>query len=125
MLFGDTTHRSDAPYNHGNSTGQGIFWRADISTCEALGDRIRSYCTAGDPFCDVGDLVIPLTHRTYIEDYGEEVAAYIIGQFESGDDAAESSSESTPTPVPENSGTETKPETAIAMAVFLFTAMVI
>ncbi|KAH7161755.1 cutinase-domain-containing protein [Dactylonectria macrodidyma] len=124
VVFGDTTHRDDAPYNHGNSTGQGIFWRADISSCEALGDRIRSYCSAGDPFCDVGDLVIPRTHLTYIQDYGVEVAAYVVEQFESGDDAVESSSESTPTPVPENFATGMMPKPVLAMAVCLLTAMV-
>lgn len=84
VLFGDPTHRDDAPYNYGNSTGSGDFWRHDISPCEALGSRIRSYCDAGDPFCDVNYEPDIYTHLKYIERYGVEVAQFVVGQYNNG-----------------------------------------
>lgn len=51
-----------------------------------MGSRIRSYCTAGDPFCDVGNPVNANAeaHLTYVEDYGEEVVAYVVEQYRNG-----------------------------------------
>ena len=51
-----------------------------------MGSRIRSYCTAGDPFCDVGNplLTDANAHLTYIEDYGEEVVTYVVEQYKNG-----------------------------------------
>jgi len=51
-----------------------------------MGSRIRSYCTAGDPFCDVGNPVNTNAeaHLTYVEDYGEEVVAYVVEQYRNG-----------------------------------------
>lgn len=51
-----------------------------------MGSRIRSYCTAGDPFCDVGNPVNAdaEAHLTYVEDYGEEVVAYVVEQYRNG-----------------------------------------
>ena len=87
MLFGDTTHRSESSYNYGDSTGSGVFWRADSESCESYGNRIRSYCTAGDPFCDVGPNLNGTAHLTYVTDYGEEVAEYVVRQYENGGEA--------------------------------------
>ncbi|KAI1844223.1 hypothetical protein JX266_009514 [Neoarthrinium moseri] len=84
VLFGDTTHRKDASYNRGNSTGSGIYWRADISACEGLGNRIRSYCDAGDPFCDVNMEPKGNPHLEYVYHYGNEVVEYVIEQYKSG-----------------------------------------
>ncbi|KAF3017186.1 hypothetical protein E8E14_012210 [Neopestalotiopsis sp. 37M] len=80
VLFGDPSHRDGALYNYGNSTGQGIYWRADIRACEALGDRLRSYCDAGDPFCAVGYLD-PAAHLTYVINHGTEIAEYVREQY--------------------------------------------
>lgn len=73
-------------YSAGNGTGNGLFWRGDLSACEAMGSRIRSYCTAGDPFCDIGNplLTDAIAHLTYIEDYGEEVVTYVVEQYKNG-----------------------------------------
>ena len=51
-----------------------------------MGSRIRSYCTAGDPFCDVGNplLTDANAHLTYIEAYGEEVVTYVVEQYKNG-----------------------------------------
>ncbi|KAG8170150.1 hypothetical protein KVR01_000895 [Diaporthe batatas] len=84
ILFGDPTHREDAPYNYGNGTGSGVFWRHDISPCEALGSRIRSYCDAGDPYCDVNYDPDIYTHLKYIERYGIDVAQFVVGQYYNG-----------------------------------------
>jgi hypothetical protein len=51
-----------------------------------MGSRIRSYCTAGDPFCDVGNplLTDANAHLTYVEDYGEGVISYVVEQYKNG-----------------------------------------
>lgn len=87
LLFGDPTHRSEASYNYGDSSGSGVFWREDVSACDAYGDRIRSYCTAGDPFCDVGDELSGTAHVSYIAEYGEELAGYVVEQYQNGSEA--------------------------------------
>ena len=72
-------------------TGSGIFWRADSHVCESYGDLIRSYCTAGDPFCDVGPNLNATAHLTYVADYGAEVVDYVVRQnHNGGEDGAES-----------------------------------
>lgn len=45
---------------------------------------MRSYCTAGDPFCDVGPNLNAIAHLTYVADYGGEVVDYVVGQYENG-----------------------------------------
>ncbi|KAL1880119.1 hypothetical protein Daus18300_001482 [Diaporthe australafricana] len=97
VLFGDPTHRSDASYNHGNSTGSGMFWRHDFSACEALGSRIRSYCDSGDPFCSVGPEANALTHVTYLDRYSTDVAQFVVDQYHNGS-ASNGSGINTPSP---------------------------
>ncbi|KAI9155763.1 Acetylxylan esterase [Paramyrothecium foliicola] len=84
VLLGDPTHSYNAPYNYGNSTGNGIFWRSDFSACEALGNRIRAYCDQGDPFCDVGAIPSVTPHLVYILVHGEEIVQYVIQQYREG-----------------------------------------
>lgn len=84
VLFGDPTHRGDATYNYGNSTGSGIFWRHDIAACEAMGSRIRSYCDSGDQFCSVGTEVGALTHVTYLQRYSDDIARFVVDQYNTG-----------------------------------------
>lgn len=81
VLFGDPSHRGDATYNYGNSTGSGLFWRHDISACEAMGSRIRSYCDSGDQFCSVGTEVGALTHVTYLQRYSSDIARFVVDQY--------------------------------------------
>ncbi|CAM1510935.1 Fc.00g084480.m01.CDS01 [Cosmosporella sp. VM-42] len=104
VLFGDPTSRNDTSYTYGtwNNTGNGIFYRSDTSACEAYGDRIRSYCGAGDPFCDVGDFIDPVVHLKYIQNYGEEIAKYVVQQYNGGDsgDSSDSDDETSPTSTP-------------------------
>lgn len=84
VLFGDPSHRGDAKYNHGNSTGSGIFWRHDISACEAMGSRVRSYCDSGDPYCSVGPEVDASTHVTYLQRHSLEIARFVVDQYNNG-----------------------------------------
>lgn len=84
VLFGDPSHRSDATYNHGNSTGNGIFWRGDISACEAMGSRIRSYCDSGDNFCSVGPELDAATHVTYLQRHSSDAARFVVDQYNNG-----------------------------------------
>lgn len=84
VLFGDPSHRGDATYNYGNSTGSGLFWRHDISACEAMGSRIRSYCDSGDQFCSVGTEVGALTHVTYLQRYSSDIARFVVDQYNNG-----------------------------------------
>lgn len=104
VLFGDTTQRSEASYNHGtwNNTGNGVFYRYDTSACNALGNRIRAYCDAGDPFCDVGPFFDVNAHLQYIQRYGKEVVQFVVGQYKngttSGSTASATASSTSPTP---------------------------
>lgn len=90
VLFGDPSHRGDATYNHGNGTGSGIFWRHDISACEAMRSRIRSYCDSGDPYCSVGPEVDPTTHVTYLQRHNSDVARFVVDQYNNGGASNES-----------------------------------
>lgn len=108
VLFGDPTHRNESSFKHSNGTGNGIFFRSDISACEALGNRIRSYCEAGDPYCDAGGAppsAVP--HLTYISNYGDEIARYVVDQYNTGGSGS-NNSDSTPAPTaitaPDNGG---------------------
>lgn len=97
VLFGDPSHRGDATYNYGNSTGSGMFWRHDISACEAMGNRIRSYCDSGDPFCSVGPEADSLTHVTYVQRHGSDIARFVVDQYNNGR-ASNESDIASPTP---------------------------
>ncbi|KAF4973948.1 hypothetical protein FZEAL_9095 [Fusarium zealandicum] len=124
VLFGDPTHRDGAPYNHGNSTGSGLFWRDDISGCKALGSRMRSYCTAGDQFCAVGTEISVTAHGRYIQDYGKEVIEYVVSQYKNGGDSGSKSSDSSssPTPMPEqleNAASRLVPRLVLLLGSFL------
>lgn len=86
-MLGDTTFANHSSYNYGsyNNTGNGIFYRADTEKCqEWMGSRMRSYCDAGDPFCDVGEYVDVAIHARYLQNRGEELEQFIIEQFNNG-----------------------------------------
>lgn len=109
VLFGDPSQRNDTSYNHGTwkNTGNGMFYRSDTSACEALGSRIRAYCDAGDPFCDLGPLFNGTAHGNYVENYGDEVIKFVVGQYKNGTvsgsaTSATASGSSTSSPTPTN-----------------------
>ncbi|CAI4212382.1 unnamed protein product [Parascedosporium putredinis] len=83
VLFGDPTNPPQASFRKGSAKGHGMFNRPDISACEALGDRIVSYCDEGDVFCDAGSPPVTLVHLVYVQVYGQEVVQYLVRQFQS------------------------------------------
>lgn len=103
VLFGDPS-QTNTTFSRGNwtNTGIGMFYRQNTTTCEALGKRIRAYCHAGDPFCDVGDYVDAPAHVQYRQNYGEEVVEYVLDMYNNwgtGDEGSETES-SSPTETP-------------------------
>ncbi|KAF5005350.1 hypothetical protein FDECE_8162 [Fusarium decemcellulare] len=81
ILFGDPTHLKDSPFNQGSSKRDGTWARDDFTLCEDnYGDAIRSYCDTGDKYCDQGD--VTKVHREYVQNYGDEVADFVVAQYE-------------------------------------------
>lgn len=99
-----------------------------MSACDAYGDRIRSYCTAGDPFCDVGDELSGPAHVSYIADYGEELAGYVLEQYQNGGEAGagrnatrdESDDQATTAATQESDGRKLSSVSMMAVALSLF-----
>lgn len=56
----------------------------NISACEAMGSRIRSYCDSGDQFCSVGPEAGALTHVTYLQRHSSDIAQFVVGQYNNG-----------------------------------------
>lgn len=101
-LFGDPTHKANDTFSRGTALGDGVsvarltavlrillthpqfMFRDSNGACEALGDRIVSFCDEGDPFCDVrSDLDLDV-HITYMERYEDEVVDWIVERYENG-----------------------------------------
>ncbi|KAH7310472.1 cutinase-domain-containing protein [Stachybotrys elegans] len=80
VLFGDPAHTTEAPYNHGTSTNDGIFARHDIGVCQDYADRLVSYCDTGDIYCDRGD--DRDVHGQYVAEYGDDVFNFIVGRYD-------------------------------------------
>lgn len=87
--MGDPSARNGTTYQYGtyNNTGNGIFYRENTKDCEAYGKRIRAYCDAGDPFCDVGTYYALGTHTKYVQNHGKEIIEYVVEQFKNGGDS--------------------------------------
>ncbi|KAF5005681.1 hypothetical protein FDECE_7880 [Fusarium decemcellulare] len=84
IMFGDPSHVANASYGLGTSKKDGIFERANITLCEDdYSDIIRSYCDTGDTYCDRGD--DEDVHGEYFEKYGDEVADFVVKQYESAE----------------------------------------
>lgn len=124
VLFGDPSHRGDATYNHGNGTGSGIFWRHDISACEAMGSRIRSYCDSGDPYCSVGPEVDASTHVTYLQRHSSDVARFIIDQYSKGG-ASNESDITNPSPTPGSVTVSGSDRHSVAIMLVMTTAFLV
>ncbi|KAL2758989.1 carbohydrate esterase family 5 protein, partial [Sodiomyces alcalophilus JCM 7366] len=76
ILYGDPTHAADAPWNHGNSTTNGLFPRANITACESYAPKIMSWCDEGDFFCARGDN--GAAHGSYFDAYGEDSVEFAL-----------------------------------------------
>jgi acetylxylan esterase len=124
VLFGDPSQRNDTSYIHGNwnNTGNGLFYRPDTSACEALGSRIRAYCDAGDPFCDLGPYFNGTAHTKYIQNYGDEVAQFVVDKYRNGATSgkrASATSSATASPTPNNGAVRSRSMSVFPLAGFL------
>lgn len=132
VLFGDPSQRNNTSYNHGswNNTGNGMFYRPDTSACDALGKRIRAYCDAGDPFCDLGTFFDADAHGQYVQKYGKEVVQYVVGQYKNGTTSATTSGTMTSAAISGTSSTSSPTPTngavgARSMSVFPLVGLIL
>lgn len=96
-----------------------MFYRPDISHCEALGSRIRSYCDAGDPFCDLGEHFNGTAHKKYIQNYGDEVAKFVVDKYKNGatsSNGASATASSTASPTPTNGAVRSRSMSVLTFA---------
>ncbi|KAM0555765.1 hypothetical protein ACHAPJ_006160 [Fusarium lateritium] len=94
IVFGDPSHVANASYNLGSSKKDGVFERDDIKLCEdSYNDIIRSYCDKGDVYCDQGD--DSEVHGEYVSKYGDDVADFVVKQYESAASAKQSTTTAT------------------------------
>ncbi|KAH6889289.1 Alpha/Beta hydrolase protein [Thelonectria olida] len=96
MVFGDTRHTADQPYNVLTGAGKnGLFPRTSemLDNLAEYSDVLHSYCVETDPICAQGNVVE--THLNYFDVYTDEVAVWVHGQIKAaGGDASRSSSQS-------------------------------
>ncbi|KAF5650093.1 acetylxylan esterase 2 [Fusarium tjaetaba] len=78
MVFGDTRHTKDQPYNVLSGKGKdGLFPRPAgmLENLASYGDVFRNYCVETDPICAQGDEVE--THLNYFDVFTDDVAAWV------------------------------------------------
>ncbi|KAF5572015.1 acetylxylan esterase 2 [Fusarium pseudoanthophilum] len=78
MVFGDTRHTKDQPYNVLSGKGKdGLFPRPAgmLENLASYGDVFRNYCVETDPICAKGDEVE--THLNYFDVFTDDVAAWV------------------------------------------------
>jgi cobalamin biosynthesis Mg chelatase CobN len=78
MLFGDTRHTADQPYNVLSGVSKnGLFPRpADqLANLASYGDVLNAYCVATDPICAQGKDV--KTHLNYFDVFTDEAADWV------------------------------------------------
>lgn len=76
IQMGDPRHMAGLPFDVGTSRRNGLFPRAADQQLTRFGRRVRSYCDAGDPFCDSGK-VFPI-HLTYLAHYGNAATRFVV-----------------------------------------------
>ncbi|KAF5978928.1 acetylxylan esterase [Fusarium bulbicola] len=78
MVFGDTRHTKDQPYNVLSGAGKdGLFPRPAgmLKNLASYGDVFRNYCVETDPICAQGDEVE--THLNYFDVFTDDVADWV------------------------------------------------
>lgn len=111
MVFGDTRHTADQPFNVLSGAGKnGLFPRpADqLANLASYGDVFQNYCVETDPICAQGKVVN--THLNYFDVFTDEVAKWVKSRVEKAGGAAEGDSESSTTAAA--STTKTKASTS-------------
>jgi hypothetical protein len=80
ILFGDPTRAANEPWNAGNVTDRnGLFPRVNNGACEPYSAGMRSWCDAGDRYCDAGTNAA--IHGGYFAKYTAEAAAWVQSRF--------------------------------------------
>ncbi|KAM0192666.1 hypothetical protein ACHAPI_008023 [Fusarium lateritium] len=95
MVFGDTRHTADQPFNVLSGAGNnGLFPRpADqLANLASYGDVFRNYCVETDPICAQGEEV--KTHLNYFDIYSNQVATWVKERVEAAGGADEDESSS-------------------------------
>ncbi|KPM37318.1 hypothetical protein AK830_g9226 [Neonectria ditissima] len=97
MVFGDTRHTADQPYNVLTGVGKdGLFPRTSemLTNLAKYGDALHSYCVETDPICAQGDVVE--THLNYFDVYSDTAAEWVHERVKAagGDSSSTSSSTS-------------------------------
>ncbi|KAG5814644.1 hypothetical protein H9Q71_003137 [Fusarium xylarioides] len=78
MVFGDTRHTKDQPYNvHSGKGKDGLFPRPAgmLENLASYGDVFRNYCVETDPICAKGDEVE--THLNCVDVFTDDVAEWV------------------------------------------------
>ncbi|EKG12871.1 Carboxyl transferase [Macrophomina phaseolina MS6] len=75
IQMGDPRFVAGKSFDAGNSKRNGLFPRPANISCDAYGDRIRSYCDEGDTYCAGGNNT--LIHVTYLDRYTDDAVDFV------------------------------------------------
>ncbi|EFQ25748.1 cutinase [Colletotrichum graminicola] len=78
LLMGDPSHVTGQPYNQGSSHNNGRFPRTRTAGCNAVADKMVSFCNTGDPFCDGGRNL--QVHLSYVQTNGDAANQFIMSK---------------------------------------------
>ncbi|RGP62345.1 hypothetical protein FSPOR_9390 [Fusarium sporotrichioides] len=114
MVFGDTRHTADQPYNVLSGVSKnGLFPRpADqLANLAIYGDVFQAYCVATDPICAQGKDV--KTHLNYFDVFTNEAADWVKERVEKAGGAAEGDSDESSSTAAASATTKTKAATTV------------
>ncbi|KAM0387504.1 hypothetical protein HYE67_010505 [Fusarium culmorum] len=114
MVFGDTRHTADQPYNVLSGAGKnGLFPRpADqLANLASYGDVFQAYCVATDPICAQGKDV--QTHLNYFDVYTDQAAKWVKERVEKAGGAAEGDGDESSSTAAASATTKTKVTTTV------------
>ncbi|GKU07159.1 acetylxylan esterase 2 [Fusarium langsethiae] len=114
MVFGDTRHTADQPYNVLSGVCKnGLFPRpADqLGNLASYGDVFQAYCVATDPICAQGKDVE--THLNNFDVFTDEAADWVKERVEKAGGAAEGDSDESSSTAAASATTKTKATTTV------------
>lgn len=76
VQMGDPRHMAGRSFNVGTSTNNGRFPREADQELTPFASKVRSYCDAGDPFCDSGRAMA--VHFTYLNKYSDDATQFVV-----------------------------------------------
>lgn len=112
MIFGDTRHTANQPYNVLSGAGKdGLFPRPgdQLANLAKYGDVLHNYCVDTDPICAQGDVVE--THLNYFDVFTDDVAGWVKERVNAAEDDGKSSSTTASTKTKATTTTTVKSET--------------